>query len=154
MLTFVDHFSKRVEAYPIPDITAETCARMYPSQILTRHGTGSALITGQGRSSMSALFKETCKILGIWKVNTSSYHPSSNGMVERWHRSLHSGLSRFIDAADTNWDHLVPFFKAYLSTPNTTTGFSPYYLLHGRQMVLPNSNDLKSQKKILTTIPD
>jgi len=33
---------------------------------------------------------------------------------------------------------------AYRSTPNTITGFSPYYLLHGR-MVLPNSSDLKAK---------
>ena len=69
LLTFIDHFSKWVEAYPIPDITAETCVRVY-SQILTRHGAGSTLITDQGRSFMSAFFKETCKILGIRKVNT------------------------------------------------------------------------------------
>jgi len=110
LLTFIYHFSKWVEAYPIPDVTAETCSRVYSSQILTRHGTGSTLITDQGRSFMSAFFKETCKILGIRKVNTSSYHPSSNGIVERWHRNLHSGLSHFIDAANTNWDHLVSFF--------------------------------------------
>jgi len=59
---------------------------------------------------MATFFKETCKILGIGKLNTSSYHPSSNGMVERWNRSLHSGLSHYIDAANTNWDHLVPFY--------------------------------------------
>jgi transposase InsO family protein len=131
LLTFIDHFSKWVEAYPIPDITAETCARVYSSQILTRHGTGSTLLTDQGRSFMPAFFKETCKILGIRKVNTSSYHPSSKGMIERWLRSLHSGPSHFTDATNTNWEHLVPFLMAYRSTPNTTTGFSPYYLLHG-----------------------
>jgi len=109
LLTFIDHFSKWVEAYSISDITAETCARVYSSQILTRHGRGSTLITDQGRSFMSAFLKETCKILGIRKVNTSTYHPSSNGMVERWHRSLHSGLSHFTDAANTNSDHLVSF---------------------------------------------
>ena len=94
---------------------------------------------------MSAFFKETCKILGIRKVNTSSYDPSSNGMIERWHRSLLSGLSHFLDAANTNLDHLVSFLMAYLSTPNTTTDFSPYDLRHGREMVLPNSNDWKAE---------
>jgi hypothetical protein len=34
---------------------------------------------------------------------------------------------------------------AYRSMPNTTTGNSPYYLLHGQEMVLPNSNDLKAK---------
>jgi len=109
LLTFIDHFSKWIEAFPIPDGTAETCARLYSSQIFTRHGTGFTLITDQGRSFMSAFFKKTCIILGIRTLNSSSYHPSSNGMVERWHISLHSGLSHFIDAPNTNWDHLVFF---------------------------------------------
>ena len=52
LLTFIDHFTKFVEAYPIPDQTAETCARVYATQIITRHGTGSTLITDQGRSFM------------------------------------------------------------------------------------------------------
>ena len=74
--------------------------------------------TDQGRSFVSAFFKETCRILGIRKVNTTSFHPASNGMVERFHRSLHSGPSHYIDSANTNWDVVVPFYlMAYRATP-------------------------------------
>ena len=45
LLTFICHFTKFVEAFPVSDISAETCARIYSSQIVTRHGTGSTLIT-------------------------------------------------------------------------------------------------------------
>jgi hypothetical protein len=48
LLIFVDHFSKYVEAYAMPDQKPETCARIYTSQIITQHGTGSQLITDQG----------------------------------------------------------------------------------------------------------
>jgi hypothetical protein len=41
---------------------------------------------------------------------------------------------------------------AYRATPNTVTGYSPYYLLHGREMTLPNSDNLKV--KISTENPD
>jgi len=41
LLTFIDHFSKYVESFAIPDQTVETCARIYATQIVTRHGTGS-----------------------------------------------------------------------------------------------------------------
>ena len=130
LLTFIDGFSKYVEAFPMVDQTAESCARIYASQIVTRHGSGSNLITDQGRSFVSAFFKETCRILGIRKVHTTSFHPASNGMVERFHRSLHSGLSHYIDSANTNWDIVEPFFlMAYRSTPNTT-GSSLFYLIH------------------------
>jgi transposase InsO family protein len=71
LLTFTDHFSRYVEAFPIPDQRAETCARVYATQIITRHGTGSKLITDQGRTFMSQFFKETCKILGFRHVSTT-----------------------------------------------------------------------------------
>jgi len=43
-LTFIDHFTRYAEAFPIPDQTAETCARIYATQIITWYGTGSKLI--------------------------------------------------------------------------------------------------------------
>jgi transposase InsO family protein len=146
LLTFIDHFTKFVEAYPIPDQTAETCARVYATQIITRHGTGSMLITDQGRSFMSVFFRQTCKILNIRKRRTSPYHAISNGQIERFHRSFHSGLSHYIDSVNTNLDTLVPFFlMAYRATPNTTTGYSPFYFLHGREMELPSGDDFKAK---------
>ena len=67
-------------------------------------------------------------------------------MTECFHQSLHSGLSHYTDSANTNWDVVVSFYlMAYSATPNTTTGFSPYYLLHGREMVLPNSENLMAK---------
>jgi len=76
LLTFIDHFTRYAEAFPIPDQTAETCDRIYATQIVARHGTGSKLITDQGRAFMSTFFSETCKILGILKIHTTSYHPN------------------------------------------------------------------------------
>jgi len=129
-----------VEAFPIPDQTAKTCARIYVTQIVTRHGTGSQLITDQGRSFMSSFFQETCKILGIRNTRTTSYHPQSNGSIERWHHSLHSRLSHYINSANNNWDTLTPFYlMSYRATPNSVIGHSPLFLLHGREMEIPNN---------------
>jgi len=79
-------------------------------------------------------------------VRTSSYHASSNGMVERFHRSLHSGLSHYVNANHKNWDEVVPYYlMSHRATPHTTTGYSPVYLLHGREMVLPSTENLKAR---------
>jgi len=95
---------------------------------------------------MSSFFQGTWKILGIHRIRTSSYHPEFNGVIERWHRNLHSGLSDYINATNTIWDTLVPFYlMSYRATSHTTTGFRPFYLLHGREMTLPNSDSLKAQ---------
>jgi transposase InsO family protein len=146
LLAFICHLTKYVEAFPIPDLTSQTCARVYAAQIVTRNGAGSTLITDQGRSFMSSVLQETCKILGVRTVQTTSYHPFGNGQVERFHRSLHTGLSHYINATNTNWDTLTPFFlMAYRATPNSGTGYSPFFLLHGRDMTLPGRENLKSQ---------
>jgi transposase InsO family protein len=145
LLTFIDHFTKYVEAFPIPDQTAETCARIYATQILTPHGTGSQLMTDQGRSFMLSFFQETCKILGIRTTRTTSYHAQSNGSMERWHLSLHTGLSNYINSASNNCVNLIPFYlMAYRATPNSVTGHSHFFLLHGREMEIPNNDNLKA----------
>jgi len=53
LLTFIDHFTKYGEAIPISDQGAEKCERVYTSQIVTRHSTGSKLITDKRPPFMS-----------------------------------------------------------------------------------------------------
>ena len=83
ILTFIDHFTEFVEAFAIPDQSAQTCARIYATQIVTRHGSGSRLVTDQGAAFMSAFFSETCKVLIVQRSRTFSYHPAFNGTLER-----------------------------------------------------------------------
>ena len=146
ILTYIDNLSQYTEAFVMPDQSAKTVAMIYATQILTRHGTGSKLISDQGPAFMSALFNETCKILGISRARTTPYHPSSNGMVERFQRSLHVGMSHYINAANRNWIEVLPFYlMAYRTTPNTTTGYSLFFLLHCREMSLQSNENLKAK---------
>jgi transposase InsO family protein len=146
LLTFVDNFSKYAEIYPIPEQSAMTCAKVYTSQIITRHGSGSKLITDQGAAFISLFFIETCRIMGIYTSRTLSHHPMSNGHVERMHRTLHTALSHYVNQSHIEWDIRVSFFlMAYHSTPHSTTGSSPFFLLHDRKMVTPANENLKAK---------
>jgi len=146
VLTFVDHFTRYAEAIPLPEITAEACARAFATHVIARHGSGSLLVTDQGRQFTSAFFKETCKILGVRQMNTSSRHPMSNGMVEKLNKTMNQGLSHYVNAAGTNWDVLLPLYlMAYRATPHSSTRYSPFFLLHGREMILPTSQNLRAK---------
>ena len=39
---------------------------------------------------MSSIWLEVCSILGISRIKTTSFHPQSNWMIERFHCSLKS----------------------------------------------------------------
>ena len=109
LLTFVDQFTKYAEAIPVPNTSAEVCARAYVKHIIARHGTGSILVTDRGTSFTSVFFRETCKILGIKQLYTSAMHPQSNGSVESLHKTPNQGLSHYVNASGTNWDTLIPY---------------------------------------------
>ena len=90
------------------------------------------------------MIKETCKLLKIQKLQTSSYNPQANGVCERMHKLLIDMLSHFVRKDAKNWDEYVPYaVMAYGAMPHSTTKYSPYYLVYGREMRLPIEDDWK-----------
>ena len=75
---------------------------------------------------------DLCKLLGIKKLNTTSYHPQSNGMVERFNRILNTMLHRHAGRFDLQWEkYLSGVLWAYRNTPHESTDENPSYLLFG-----------------------
>lgn len=138
ILTVVDHFTRYAEAIPLKDQTAEHVAKAFVEEIITRHGVPTRLLTDQGRNFVSSLMKEICKNLGIKKIQTTPYHPQSNGMVERLHRTLTDSLSHFVRRDGRDWHKWVKYVvMAYRSIPHSSTGYSPNYLMYGREIRAP-----------------
>lgn len=105
---------------------------------MCRYGGPRSVHSDQGRNSESSLFKELCRLLQINKSRTSPYHPQTDGLIERFNCTLLSMLSLFVDDNQTNWDGLLPYvMMAYHSNIQASTGFTPYKVLFGREMVLP-----------------
>lgn len=65
---------------------------------------------------------------------TTAYHPQMNGLTERLNRTLGDMLSMHVASDHSNWDAVLPFVTyAYNTASQATTGFSPFFLLYGRQ---------------------
>ena len=65
-------------------------------------------------------------------TRTTPYHPESDGMVERFNRTLPMMLAMFAGENRDDWDDLLPaVVMAYRSSVHESTGFSPYRLMFG-----------------------
>ena len=88
LLTCVDRFTRWPEAIPIKDIRAETVADTFFGGWVARFGTPATITTNRGAQFESRLWDTFYNQFGITRNLTTSYHPQSNGMVERFHRQL------------------------------------------------------------------
>ena len=86
-----------------------------------------------GDSFLSQLMLEVYKLLRITKTNTTAYHPQTDGLVERFHRTLIDMLAKNVDKSGKDWDRFLPYvLLAYCSSLHKSTGESPFHLLYDR----------------------
>ena len=138
ILVVMDQFTRFVECYAIPNQTAETVARKIVYEYFSRYGVSLDIHSDQGSNYQSKLFREMCRLLEINQTRTSSYHPSGNGMSERFNQCLYDMITTYIDDNQTNWDEdLALVTSAYRSSVHSSTGYSPNYLMFGREVTLP-----------------
>ena len=140
ILTFQDSLTKFSKAIPLENQEAATVAKAFVTRVVTEHGIPEKVLTDQGTNFTGEVFKTTCKLLKIGKIQTTAYHPESNGALERSHRTLAKYLRHYINEAQTNWDEWLPYAMfAYNTTPHTATGFTPFELMYGHRATIPTA---------------
>ena len=138
VLVVGDYFTKLTEAYPMPDMQAETVADIIFRAWVKRYGCPIELHSDQGRQYESTLFQNMCELLEIKKTRTTPLHPRSDGMIERMNRTIQDILSKYIKSHQRDWDQHLDFLTmAYNSTPHESTGLTPHRLVYGQEMKFP-----------------
>lgn len=138
ILMFQDHLIKFSKAIPLPNQEAQTVAKAFVTNIVCEYVTPEKILTDQGTHLVSELFKGICKLLKISKIQTTAYHPESNGALERWHRTLIEYLRHYTEHDQTDWNNWLPYtIMTYSTTPHTATGFTPHELVYGQRAELP-----------------
>ncbi|XP_057188755.1 interleukin-13 receptor subunit alpha-1 isoform X1 [Triplophysa rosa] len=138
VLVVQDHFTKYVNAYPMADQKAGTVAQLLCEQYIPEHGVPEELFSDQGRQYESEILHDICDRLKIKKKRTTPYHPRGNGMVERFNRTLKDQLAKVLFHREGEWDQYLPaVVLSFNATPHSSTGYSPFFLVHGREPRLP-----------------
>ena len=138
ILVVADYFTRWMEAFPIPHQDATTVANKLVDEVFLRFGIPEQLHSDQGRQFESKLLSEVCKLLCIHKTKTTPYHPQCDGLVERFNRTLLTMLSTCVHNHPFDWEsHLRKVCMAYNSSVQSSTGYTPFYLMFGREAQLP-----------------
>jgi len=115
-----------------------SAARALVSEVILRFGVPHSIISDLGREFQNELWNEICRLLGIARLRTTAYNPSTNGKIERWHRSLNAMMAKVVDHKQKKWVEFMPFITAaYNATIDDSTGFSPNFLFFGRELSSP-----------------
>ena len=140
VLVVGDYFTKWTEAFALPDQTAETIAQKLVEEVFCRHGIPLEIHSDQGRNFESTVMKEVCRLLDIGKTRTTPYNPKSDGMVERFNRTLVDMISKMIEPREMqkDWDEQIPYaMMAYRSAVHNTTQETPNMMMLGREVRMP-----------------
>jgi hypothetical protein len=90
----------------------------------------------RGSQFTSALWYSLCNILGIKHVQTTTYHPQANRLVERLHRQLKDALHARL--ASSTWTAHLPWVLLGLSAaPRREDNISPAQAVFSTTIVLP-----------------
>ena len=122
----------------MPDIEAETVASKLEREYFSRFGLPLHIHSDNGKQFVSELVKEVCRLLTIRQTFTPTYSPQSNS-VERSHRHLEELLRALMDDLPyEDWEELLyPTLFAMRTTRSRTTGFTPHFLVYGREAQIP-----------------
>ena len=137
-LVAIDYFTKWPEVRATQNMRAATVAQFIFEEIICRHGCPEVIQSDRGSSFDNQLISELTERYDIKQKLVAPYRPQSNGLVERFNKTLGSALAKLAQQDVHTWDrYLSGVLLAYRTTQHATTRFSPFYLTYGRDPRLP-----------------
>ena len=137
-LTVICMLTGYVFCVPLKTKTAEEVIQAYIDNVYAKFGGSLKILSDNGTEFKNKLFEQIAKELGVeHKLYTPPYHPASNGHIEGFHAFLKACIAKHV-APQLEWDALIPLAcAAYNFIPNEHSKESPFFLMFGRDPILP-----------------
>ena len=137
-LTVICMFTGYTFCIPIPNKMAKTVFKAYMDNVYCQFGVSFKILSDNRTEFKNKLMEEVSKELGVeYKIYSPPYRPQSNGRVESFNYFLKACIAKHI-APQLEWDDTVPLaYAAYNFLPNEHSRESPFFLMFGRDPLLP-----------------
>ena len=106
VLVICDYATRYPEAVPLRYIDAASVAEEL-LKLFSRVGVPKEILTDQGTNFTSQLLIELYRMLHVQPIRTTPYHPQTDGLVERFNRTLKSMLRKATDKEGKDWDTFI-----------------------------------------------
>ena len=134
MLVLTDFATKWPEAIPLKSITTHAVAEALLN-IFTRVGVPKEILSDRGSQFTGDMMKEVYRLMAVRGLYTTPYHPQCNGACERLNGVLKKMLKRLCAEQPKLWPKFInPLLFAYREAEHRATGFSPFFLMYGRNV--------------------
>ena len=147
ILVATEYLSKWPLAKAVPNADAKTVAKFIYEEIVSVYGCPQEILTDRGSHFKNEMLENLASLFKIKHKFTSAYHPQTNGLTERFNKTLCDTLKKAALDNSLEWDlQIAPALLAYRVRPQSTTKKSPFELLYGVLAVLPISATLEVGK--------
>ncbi|GFW86612.1 hypothetical protein TNCV_4333961 [Trichonephila clavipes] len=134
IIVCTDYSTRYAITKALPTAEVAEIAKFLLEEIVLRHGAPRVIITDRGAVFRSRLVSSLVDLCNIDHRFTTAYHPQTNGLTERFNKTLADMLPMYVDVEQKNWDEILPFVTfAYNTAKQEITCFTPFYLLSGRE---------------------
>ncbi|CAF4393979.1 unnamed protein product, partial [Didymodactylos carnosus] len=109
ILVCTDYLSRYVITQATDSCTAETAAEFLAEKVILQYGVPKQLLTDRGTHFMANVFEATASRCGVNHIATTTYHPQSNGLTERFNATLVGSIATYVNQQQSDWDDYLPY---------------------------------------------
>ena len=150
IVVFVDKFTKMTHYVATKmSVTAPELARLFIQIIVRQYGVPESIVSDRDPRFTAHFWKAFWRQLQTTLAMSTAHHAQTDGQTERANRTLEDTMTNFVEEDQRDWDLHLPLLElAVNSTKQASTGYSPFFMLYGREAVLPI--DVMMKTKVVT----
>jgi len=133
ILVVVCHLTKMALFIPTShNIDAEDLVHIFLSQVFSKHGTPTDIVSDWGKHFISRFWQSLCQLLGIKANLSTAYHPETDGQTEHVNQILEQYLQVYVNYQQDDWVNLLPLAEfAYNNTLHSVTMVTLFFTNKG-----------------------